>query len=455
MKNNSIEKQAIRKYKRKIFDQIVEPFHPGRALENIFDPEIADIMNNLEKADDNIRKTILSINPDKLLKEVKNNVYKREYLIAISDLSELHDAFVIVNNTLVEFDKHYQDKVHNKFLFEGVKDNSKARERLEKLEQKFSAISHSLIKEAGFLSNFWGRHLSNRGRALGIWEKRFPEKVRTLKEQLNNIINASTQFIQILSDCLDNMSTFRRSRKFEDYEKESLKIRFAFNEYNKTFNTFYYNTAKPLIMQLKAWEEKQTIESMPQKPSEKIIEEVTKPKETKSEEDKSKTTSVPVKYYRDPSTNYLHRVEGPAIEYSNGGGVWYFEGKKIGISTPKDPKTFQVMLDTTKALQKEKDDKIAKLKLLKEQKEQKIKEKIQKQLEESKEKEKASSLPTSLEIGSDVKKAYLNFINDLEKNANQEQSILINKIANFATKIQHVAPSMSLYLVNIIDNLED
>ena len=448
-----MEKNAYqpRKYKRKLYDQAIDaiPLRPGKVLERVFNPEITEIMNKLDKADDTIRKVIEDVGPDKLLKNIKSNVYKREYLIAISDLSEFHDAMKVINDTLVDFDKEYQEKVHTKFLFEGLKGNDKARKRLEDLEKKFARTIADLEmkKEAGnFLTDFWGRHISERGRALKAWETRFPGKVKALQTGMSDIISKSEDLTNLLSECLDEMSTFRRKRNIEEYEQQSIKIRVAYNKYNQDFRTFYNGYAKPLIAQLKAFEAKQGLQSgvsnqgdgsitdssgLPAtvefaKPSEKVQDVVAPQTVT---EDKPKT--VAKKYF--DNNGLKHRLNGPAIEYPNG-GIWFFHGKEIGRTSTANPNNDKLIESLKQKLQELESAK------------------IKKEVKESAKEEQKQEFPLqSMEIGSQA--SFNNFINELEVFADEDQSFLISRIAKYATEIQHKSPETALKLINIIDNL--
>jgi len=450
-----MEKNAYqpRKYKRKLYDQAIDaiPLRPGKVLERVFNPEITEIMNKLDKADDTIRKVIEDVNPDKLLKNVKSNVYRREYLVAISDLSEFHDAMKAINDTLVDFNKDYEEKVHTKFMFEGLKQkgNEKARQRLLDLEKKFASTIADLEmkKEAGnFLTDFWGRHISERGRALKAWEDRFGERSRALKEALNKIVQISENFTNLLSECLDEMSTFRRKRLFEKYEEQSIRIRNAFNQYTKDFRDFYNNHARKLIAQLKAFEAKQGLQSgvsnqgdgsitdssgLPAtvefaKPSEKVQDVVTPQAVT---EDKPKT--VAKKYF--DNNGLKHRLNGPAIEYPNG-GIWFFHGKEIGRTSTANPNNDKLIESLKQKLQELESAK------------------IKKEVKESAKEEQKQEFPLqSMEIGSQA--SFNNFINELEVFADEDQSFLISRIAKYATEIQHKSPETALKLINIIDNL--
>lgn len=449
-----MEKNAYepRKYKRKLVDKAIDaiPLRPGKVLERVFNPEITEIMNKLDKADDTIRKVIEDVNPDKLLKNVKSNVYRREYLVAISDLSEFHDAMKLINDTLVDFNKEYEDKVHTKFMFEGLKQkgNEKARQRLLDLEKKFaSTIADLEMKKeaANFLQDFWGRHISERGRALKAWEDRFGDRSKALKEALNGIVVMSENFTNLLSECLDEMSTFRRKRLFEKYEEQSIRIRNAFNQYTKEFRAFYNNHAKKLIAQLKAFEAKQGLQQSSINPGDgSIIDssglpatvEFAKPSEkveTPKAVTEDKPKEGPKKYF--DNNGMKHRLNGPAIEYPNG-GIWFFHGKEIGRTSTSNPNNDKLIESLKQKLQELESAK------------------IKKDVKESVKEEPKQEFPLqSMEIGS--KASFDNFIKELEVFADEDQSFLISRIAKYATAIQHKSPETALKLINIIDNLSE
>lgn len=422
-----MEKNAYepRKYKRKLVDKAIDaiPLRPGKVLERVFNPEITEIMNKLDKADDTIRKVIEDVDPDKLLKNVKSNVYKREYLIAISDLSEFYDAMKLINDTLVDFDKEYQEKVHTKFLFEGLKGNDKARKRLEDLEKKFARTITDLEmkKEAGnFLTDFWGRHISERGRALKAWENRFPGKVKALQTGMSTIISQSEDLTNLLSECLDEMSTFRRKRNIEEYEQQSIKIRLAYNKYNQDFKAFYNGYAKPLITQLKAFEAKQSVgptgsdvTGLPETVTFQKDPVIT-PSIPKAETPK---VDVPKTQEINQSTatkEELEKAIDSNLRYKEIHARRFHDAKLVGDTA---------LMSQQKAHMDKKDELIAKYR------------------------EQLSKLQDKV--------AYNNFINELEVFAHEDQSFLISRIAKYATAIQHKSPETALKLINIIDNLSE
>lgn len=434
-----MEKNAYepRKYKRKLVDKAIDaiPLRPGKVLERVFNPEITEIMNKLDKADDNIRKVIEDVNPDKLLKNVKSNVYRREYLIAISDLSEFYDAMKAINDTLVDFDKEYQEKVHTKFLFEGLKGNEKARKRLEDLEKKFARTIADLEmkKEAGnFITDFFNRHITERGRALKAWENRFPGKVKALQTGMKDIISQSEELTNLLSECLDEMSTFRRKRNIEEYEQQSIKIRLAYNKYSQNFKAFYNGYAKPLIAQLKAFEAKQGLQSgvsnqgdgsiidssgLPAtvefaKPSEKV--EAPKVETPKAQVQKVDVPKVQEINQSTATKEELEKAIENNLRYKEIHARRFHDAKLVGDTA---------LMSQQKAHMDKKDELISKYR------------------------EQLSKL--------EDKKAYNNFINELEVFADEDQNFLISRIAKYATSIQHKSPETALKLINIIDNLSE
>jgi hypothetical protein len=495
-----MEKKAFdplkRKYKRKLTDRALQTVNPNRVLEKVFNPEVTEIMDKLDEVDDNIRETIEKVYPDDLLKEVKSNVYKMEYLIAIAELNTFHDAMKKIYDSLYDFNAFYQDKVHNKFYFEGMNKNEKAKEKLKLLQQKFDKVvadmqSEEIKKEASnFITDFWDRHVSQRGRALKIWEKRFPEEFKAKKESLRLIIEKSETLSDFIYEALKELSVFRRKREIEDYVKKINEIKTKYLEYNKEFIKFYNNTAKAFIEQFNRFNEKQeAAQGIVQDPF---------PQQAITPEDKAKQVAKikPTIYTDDAGKK--HRLDGPAVAYQDRGGAWYYHGQLIGMSSVKYLNNDKLVASYLAKIKELEDARLAKLdksnkkpaprqmsKTLDQTEiplgktlppaesvpptvndapttvspfnDEKTKVNGPTQLSLFDDEKTKVDEPTQLSLFDDekTKRGYNNFINELEIFADEDQSFLISRIAKYATKIQHQSPETALRLINIIDNLSE
>jgi hypothetical protein len=230
----------------------------GRATEKYFNPEFKEIMDRLRAMDDKIRSIASGTKfgeadaPDDpaslkaLLKSSNSNANKREYMKAVSDLGRFHKKIIEIVNLISSF-KHNVDAAHEKFLFNDLDDESK--KHLQSFRDRWTPKAASsqtyLVKESGILDFFtesdWGKALERR-RALSSWEKRYPNKIKELKNDTNAIINESSKMLGILLNTLEHMDKARSTRNPESYILHSNKILDAFKKYDdgeKGFKKYY------------------------------------------------------------------------------------------------------------------------------------------------------------------------------------------------------------------------
>lgn len=235
---------------------------PARAAEKFFKPEFEKVMQSLVQKDDTIRSILLGKKYGKpmfdvkldgksakdLLKDAKSYINRREYISAVSVLSQFHKKMQDVANMVdaLNFDV---SKIHHQFLFGKKMPEKKYMEHISDLEKRIAAQEDEFVKRAGLVDSL--RNLfTERGRALSAWEKRYEETVGPLreavKEQSENAQNLLTEVLGILK----NMANLRAARKVDAYVEEARKIKALFNNYDlgaKGFRSFYNTKIKPHI----------------------------------------------------------------------------------------------------------------------------------------------------------------------------------------------------------------
>jgi len=268
--------------------------------EHWFDPEFKEIMDNLrDKTDDPIRSIISGkeigkypiggdgVSCKDLIKEARDKISKREYMLAVGDIGRFHKKFVYVTNLIKEFD-HNVDKVHRRFLFDEVDPSRPGYNReyakyLQDIKERFgdkkeASFRSSLIKEAGIVGgvlDFFRNIGSSRGRALLAWEMRYPGRTKGLKKDLIRLLDQSDKLLNTTINLLKTMGKARANRQVDDYVRDANKIVSNFKIYDDTFKKFYNDHLKTLM------EAQDFIE--------KIIPEEKNKKELSKERDESKT----------------------------------------------------------------------------------------------------------------------------------------------------------------------
>lgn len=259
-----------------------------------FSPEFEAVMNNLRMVDNNVRSIIsgeeitTDTSPDTfksvflsdifdkadktislkdLLKSTKSNINKREYIKAAADLGRFHKKMDDVVKILNGF-KFNIDEMHEKFLFEGLDDESKS--HLSDMRRRFKATqssqNYNLIKEADFL-DFFTNIVSERGKSLSTWEKNYPKKVGKLSKDTSNMLTLSERLMASALSALKIMASARASRNPDKYIVEAEKIVKAYDNYNKNFMTYYNSNIKDVLDKQKWDADNQTEELAPVAPT--------------------------------------------------------------------------------------------------------------------------------------------------------------------------------------------
>jgi hypothetical protein len=219
----------------------------GRAAEAFFNPQFKAVMEHIRQKDDQIRSFVVGkrlgeaeIEPagpalKDIIKQAKSNINRREFMAAAHDLGIFHER---VKNIVVEIgtinDK--VDEVHSEFLYKELTPEQK--EHLLGFKQRFAQQQVLLIKEAGVM-DFLRNIGTTRGRGLAAWEKRYPKKVKELRNVLSSLLNKSENMLATIIGALKDMATARADRNVDDYMKGTAKIVGSFNGYEKSFKEFY------------------------------------------------------------------------------------------------------------------------------------------------------------------------------------------------------------------------
>lgn len=231
----------------------------GIAAEKFFNPEFEDVMNRLrEETDDPVRAIITGqqigeaeapadgLSLKSLLSSAKSNLNRREYMKSVADLGRFHKKMNDVVKILSGF-RATLDSVHEKFLFKDLDDESK--EHLHDLHNRFApkaAASNQeyFLKQANIL-DFFANIGTERGRALGAWEKRYPKQVAQLKKSSAAILSQSEKLLSTVLSVLKEMASARAVRNPDKYIAAAAKIIKVYENYDNSFKNYYNSTVKP------------------------------------------------------------------------------------------------------------------------------------------------------------------------------------------------------------------
>jgi hypothetical protein len=251
---------------RGITDWMSEKLRPSAILEKVpflNDPGFKEVMDKLRKVDDDARSIALGKNvgvskieikdvtPLKdLLKETETNIKRHEYMKATAYLGRFHKRINDISNILEGF-QYDISNIHEKFLMEGLDEETKS--HLKSLHKNYTKANYQsqLIKEGG-VADFFHNLLTQRGRALSIWEKRYPKMVQALKKAIENILKHSKSLYEDVLKNFDSMSTARNRRSVEDYETGAIAIVNKFKKYDAEFSKYYAEHVKKYINKLPA-----------------------------------------------------------------------------------------------------------------------------------------------------------------------------------------------------------
>jgi hypothetical protein len=219
-------------------------------------------MVSLRSLDDQVRaeltgKRIGSADPGiqtsakDLLKSARTNFNRREYISGVSDLGMFHKKMQDITNLIKKFFVDV-NKIHHKFLFEGVEDE-KVKKLREHMEKKLAQeLRMELIKEAGIMDFFYNIG-TKRGRGLAAWEKKYPKETKNLREGGAKLLDSADALLANTISFLKEMATARAIRRPDDYMDSANKIKAEFEKFDGGDKGFraYYNTAIMPFMQIK------------------------------------------------------------------------------------------------------------------------------------------------------------------------------------------------------------
>jgi hypothetical protein len=253
--------------KRSILNQLREKVNmPGAYLEGFFKPELDRVMTSLKDLDDRIRSVLTGkkignaeapedgVGVKDLLKSARTNFNRREYMAGVVDLGQFHKKMFDVTR---DIDKFFVDvnKIHHKFLFEGLKDTGydenlkKFREHMDTVGKKASAESEYFIKEAGIMDFFYNIG-TKRGRSLAAWEKKYPKQTKDLREGGDRLITEAQKLLENTISYLKQMGTARATRRPDEYMDVAHKIKAEYEKFDngdKGFKSYYNNAIMPWL----------------------------------------------------------------------------------------------------------------------------------------------------------------------------------------------------------------
>jgi len=227
--------------------------------------DFAEIVERMNKADDDARAIALGekhgkadapedpISLEEVLKNAKSNVASREYIKAVADLGRFHKKVFDLTRVLLIFKINF-DNVHREILFKDLDDNTK--EHLKSLKSRWTkktALNNYsyFVKEAGimdFFSNLMNKAM--RGSALAAWEKRYPAKVKQLKNDTISLLNSSYKLLNIIKQSLsvmDDARTVRRPDLFVDASEKIIREFTIYDAGEKGFKNYYDKNVKQFL----------------------------------------------------------------------------------------------------------------------------------------------------------------------------------------------------------------
>lgn len=231
----------------------------GFLAEKFFDPELKEIMDNLRENVDAPVRAIVSgksvenadapedgLSLKDILKTAEKSISGRKYMVSVAQLSKFHKKMKTVAFILGDF-KANLETVHKRFLSKPLSEEDL--KELEDLNKRWASVNNSsMIKNAGFLDmikNLFDDALQNR--ALAAWEKKYPNRVKKLKQETQTLYKESQALLNVTLNALNKMSKYRSSRKVDDYISEASKIINKFQAYDVLFKNYYESNVKDFL----------------------------------------------------------------------------------------------------------------------------------------------------------------------------------------------------------------
>src|SRR5271166_6422462 len=252
---------------RKLLTTNIGDYLGGKAFEKA-SPDFAKIVEEMNDTDEAVRKIASGegedISPKTLLKQAKSNTNRREYMKASADLGRFHRKMYDIVLALSSFKKNI-DRTHEKFLFQDLDDDTKKHLMTYRGKWASNDFQPYFIKEGNFLADFYHNLVDERGRALAGWEKRYPGKVKKLRDSTVTILSLSEKLFSILLNQLKLMDKARTTRNPDTYINLSNKIIEAFQKYDNGEHGFkkYYNDNIKEVLEQQEWYKDHPVETAP------------------------------------------------------------------------------------------------------------------------------------------------------------------------------------------------
>lgn len=245
--------------RRSILNKLHESLDPSKLTEKLFNPQFSAVMEQLRKDDDNIRSIVggtsigdgdpgeQHIALKSLVKSMRSNLNRREYMTAVVDLSKFHTKLVEILN-IIDKIEYNVNQVHNDFLFKDLDDEKKT--HLENLKKRFAAIDSAhkseLVKQAG-VRDFLHNYFTDRGRALGAWEKRYPKQTKQLKADSDRLQKMAEGLNNFIISLLKDMAKSRASRNVDAYLSSANKMKEKIKTFEDAFKSYYQKNIKGFL----------------------------------------------------------------------------------------------------------------------------------------------------------------------------------------------------------------
>lgn len=213
----------------------------GVALE-IFNSEVRQALGIMRSLDKEIRTIVIGKSRadgsfKSILKLVKSNINRRQYVEAYAGLSDFYFYFQEIGDIALKFTQSEND-IFDRFLHDNKSDAQKEKVlRLNSLIKniaKEAQFNENLVKHAGF-GDFIHNVFSPKGRADAAFEKRYPNKARELKDGLISLLDMCQSAYENLIQSLDEMDSSIASRKIGSFAKAIEKLLNYFLGFGSSF----------------------------------------------------------------------------------------------------------------------------------------------------------------------------------------------------------------------------
>lgn len=273
--------QSKRQTGRGLFNKIRDLSNiPAEKLTGFFKPEHERVMNALRELDDRIRaevtgQTIGNASPatginqsaKDLLKGARKSFARNEFVTGISELAAFHQKMFEVVKEINKFQIDV-NKIHHKFLFEGVDDDKVKRMRTHMERKADLELAALMTKEAGVL-DFFHNIATPRGRALAAWVKKYPKETKDLRDGGARLVEQGQALFDSMLAILKNMASARATRRPDEYMDQAnrLKTEFAkFDSGDKGFTSYYHNIVMPFLKNKDEMEKQQKAQEAAKEP---------------------------------------------------------------------------------------------------------------------------------------------------------------------------------------------